>query len=125
MALCHRHKFVNLARVCELLEELKTLSQRLPKGSEGFHAYTDGEVPFGAVVGLQGDNVEQDLVDEIYREHEQNAWQVGEFAPVYALELNTPDTLEKLRSALETSKRILELTQTLYNTLEVTTCLFP
>ncbi len=125
MALCHRHEFANLTRVCELLEELKALSQKLPKGSEGFHAYIDGEVPFGAVVGLQGENAELDLVDEIHREHEQSAWQVGEFAPVYALELNTPNTLEKLRGVLETSKWMLELTQTLYKTLEGTTCLFP
>lgn len=58
---------------------------------------------------------------------EQHAWQVGEFEPVYALEvdLDKPDSLTTLRSALEVGKRMVELTQELYATLEVTACLFP
>ena len=66
-------------------------------------------------------------MDEIYREHEQHAWQVGEFEPLYALEvdLNEPDSFTTLRSALAACKRMVELTQKLYTTLEVTACLFP
>jgi hypothetical protein len=58
---------------------------------------------------------------------EQHAWQVGEFEPLYALELDPdePDSFTTLKSALEACKRMVELTQELYTTLEVSTCLFP
>lgn len=125
--LCRRHGFVNLTRACELLTELRTLAAALPERAHKLYEYVDGCQPFGIVVGLQQEGAELDLVDEIYREHEQHAWQIGDFEPLYALDvdLDEPDSLTTLRSALGTCKRMAELTQELYQTLEVTACLFP
>ncbi len=125
--LCRRHSFVNLTRACELLTELRTLAAALPERAHKLYEYIDGSQPFGVVVGLQQEGADLDLVDEIYREHEQQAWQVGDFEPLYALDvhLDDSDSLTTLKDALGTCKRILELTQKLYNTLEVTACLFP
>ncbi len=125
--LCRRHGFLNLTRACELLGELRTLTEALPERAQKLYEYIDGSRPFGMVVGVQEEGAELDLVDEIYREHEQHAWQVGEFEPLYALEvnLNDPTSLATLKDALEACKRMVELTQELYATLEVTTCLFP
>lgn len=125
--LCRRHGFVNLTRACELLTELRTLAAALPERAHELYEYIDGSQPFGMVVGLQHEGAELDLVDEIYREHEQHAWQVGDFEPLYALDvdLDAPNSLTNLRSALGTCKRMVERTQELYQTLEVTACLFP
>lgn len=125
--LCRCHGFANLTRACELLGELRRLTDALPECAREPYEYIDGSQPFGMVVTLQKEGAESDLVDEIFREHEQHAWQVGEFEPVYAIELNpgNPDSLTTLRSALGTCKHLLELTQELYATLEVTACLFP
>jgi hypothetical protein len=125
--LCRRYGFRNLTRACELLTELRTLTDALPERSQELYEYVDGCAPFGMVVSLQKEGAESDLVEETYREHEQHAWQVGKFEPVYALELDPgdPDSLTTLRSALGTCKHLLELTQKLYTTLEVTTCLLP
>ena len=125
--LCRRHGFANLTRACELLGELRRLTDALPECAREPYEYIDGSQPFGMVVTLQKEGAESDLVDEIFREHEQHAWQVGEFEPVYALEvdLDKPDSLTTLRSALEVCKRMVELTQKLYTTLEVTACLYP
>ena len=125
--LCRRHGFRNLTKACELLAELRTLTGALPARSQELYEYVDGCAPFGMVVSLQREGAESDLVDEIFREHEQHAWQVGEFEPVYALELDPgdPDSLTTLRSALGTCNHLFELTQQLYTTLEVTTCLLP
>jgi hypothetical protein len=126
-ALCRRHGFTNLIRACELLGELKVLIKELPECSREPYETIDGSKPFGMVVSLQKEGAEIDLVDEIYREHEQHAWQVGEFEPLYALKLDPddPDSLTTLKSALEACKSMVELTQELYTTLEVTACLFP
>jgi len=125
--LCRRHGFVNLTRACRLLGELRTLTEALPERAQELYETIDGSRPFGMVVGVQQEGADLDLVDEIYREHEQHAWQVGEFEPLYALELDPdePDSFITLRSALVVCKRMVELTQKLYATLEVTTCLFP
>ena len=125
--LCRNHGFVNLTSVCGQLTELKTLVEALPERSQEPCEHLDGSQPFGMVVGLQREGADLDLVDEIYREHEQAAWQVGDFEPLYALDidLGAPDSLTTLRSALGTCKRMLELTQELYATLEATACLFP
>ncbi len=125
--LCRRHGFTNLIRACELLGELRTLTEALPERSREPYETLDGSRPFGMVVSLQQEGAELDLVDEIYREYEQHVWQVGEFEPLYALEvdLNEPDSFTTLKSALEACKRMVELTQELYKTLEVTACLFP
>jgi hypothetical protein len=125
--LCRRHGFPNLTKVCRLLAELRTLTNALPERSREPYEYVDGCAPFGMVVSLQKEGAELDLVEETYREHEQHAWQVGEFEPLYALEvdLDEPDSITTLKSALEACKRMVELTQELYTTLEVTACLFP
>ena len=125
--LCCRHGFSNLSKVCRLLRELRALADALPERAQEVYDYIEGCAPFGLVVGLQKEGAELDLVDEVYREQEQLAWQVGEFEPVYALELDPgiPDTLTTLKDALGTCKRMVELTQELYTTLEVTTCLLP
>ena len=125
--LCRRHGFVNLTRACELLTELRALTGALPERAQELYEYLDGSQPFGIVVGLQQEGADLDLVDEIYREHEQAAWQVGDFEPLYALEvnLNDSDSLTTLKDAFEVCKRMVELTQELYATLEVTACLFP
>ena len=125
--LCRRHGFVNLTRVCELLTELRTLAVALPERAHELYEHIDGSQPFGMVVGLQQEGADLDLVDEIYREHEQHAWQVGDFEPLYALDvdLGAPDSLTHLKSALGTCRRMLEFTQELYATLEVSTCQCP
>ena len=125
--LCRRHGLANLTRACELLTELRTLAGALPERAHELYEYVDGSQPFAMVVGLQQEGADLDLVDEIYREHEQHAWQVGDFEPLYALDVNldNPDSLTTLRSALGTCKRMVELTQELCATLEVTACLFP
>ena len=58
---------------------------------------------------------------------ESSVLQGGEFDPVYALELkpDDPASLSAFKTALTVAKRSLELTDELYRTLEVTTCLFP
>lgn len=125
--LCRRHGFANLTRACALLVELRRLTDALPECAREPYEYLDGCAPFGMVVSVQKEGAESDLVEEIYCEHQQQAWQLGEFEPVYALELDPsdPDSLTTLRDALETCKHMLELTQELYTTLEVTTCLLP
>ena len=125
--LCRQHGFTNLTRACELLTELRTLAGALPECAHELYEYVDGSQPFAMVVGLQQEDAELDLVDEIYREHEQHAWQVGDFEPVYALKLDPgdPDSLATLKGALGTCKRMVELIQKLYDTLEATACLFP
>ncbi len=125
--LCRRHGFASLSKACELLTELKALSDALPERAQEVYDYIEGCAPFGLVVGLQKEGAELDLVDEIFREHEQHAWQLGEFEPVYAIELDPgiPETLTALKDALGTCKRMVELTQELYTTLEVTSCLLP
>lgn len=125
--LCRRHGFAHLLSVCVLLEALRGLGQELPTCSERFYETTEGYQPFGLVVGMPHENAEMNLVEEMYREHEQLVWQGGEFDPVYALEIrpDDPDSLGTLKSALAVAKRSLELTQELYQTLEVTRCLFP
>lgn len=124
--LCRRHGFGNLLSACDLLLELRTLKDALPERSESFFERTEHYTPYAVVVGLQGEG-ERDLVDEIYREYEQQTWEGGEFGPVYALEVDPrdPETLRRLKTALETCRRSLELTEKLYATLEVTKCLFP
>ena len=125
--LCLRHGFVNLTRACELLSGLRALTGALPERAHELYEHIDGSQPFGMVVGLQQEGADLDLVDEIYREHEQHAWQVGDFEPLYALDVDigAPNSLTNLRSALGACKRMLELTQELYATLEATACLFP
>ena len=125
--LCRRHGFTKLTKACELLRELRALTDALPERAQEVYDYIEGCAPFGLVVGLPKEGVELDLVDEIFREQEQLAWQSGEFEPVYALELDPsdPNTLTALRDALGSCKRMVELTQELYTTLEVTSCLFP
>ncbi len=125
--LCRRQGFVNLTRACELLTELRELAEALPERAHELYEYVDGCQPFGIVVGLQQEGAELDLVDEIYREHEQHAWQGGDFEPLCALavDLGAPDSFTTLRNALGTCRRMLELTQELYQTLEVAACLFP
>ena len=127
LELCRRHALPNLTRLCELLTELVALSDRLPERSGDFYASSDGYHPFAAVLGLPREGAEHDLVDEIHQEHEQAVWQGGEFDPVYALEIapDDPSSLTALRSALEVAKRSLALTEELYTTLEVCSCLFP
>ena len=125
--LCRRHGFANLTRACELLGELRRLTDALPECAREPYEYIDGCAPFGMVVTLQKEGAELDLVDEIFREHEQQAWQVGDFEPLYALKLDLDDldSFIILRSALEVCKHMVELTQELYNTLEETACLYP
>lgn len=125
--LCRRHGFTNLGHVCELLEELEVLGRHLPERSESFYELSDGYKPYAVVVGVQREGVESDLVDEMFREYEQQAWQAGELEPLYALEISPdePGSLSTLRDAFEVGKRSMELTQKLYRTLEVTRCLFP
>lgn len=125
--LCRRHGFTNLGHVCELLEGLSVLAKRLPERSESFYELSDGYMPYAVVIGVQREGAEDDLVDEIFREYEQQAWQAGELEPLYALEISPddPDSLSILKDALEVAKRSLEVTQQLYRTLEVTRCLFP
>lgn len=125
--LCRHHGFANLGRVCELLGELELLGETFPERSESFYELSDGYKPFAVVVGLQREGVEQDLVDEIFREYEQQVWQGGEYEPLYALEIKAtePGSLNTLKTALGVGKRSLEVTQKLYDTLEVTRCLFP
>ena len=125
--LCRRRSFSNLTRACELLTELRALADALPERAQEVYDYIEGCAPFGMVVGLQKEGAELDLVGEIFREHEQHAWQLGEFEPVYAIEVDPsiPETLTALKDALGTCKRMVELTQELYTTLEVTTCLLP
>jgi len=125
--LCRRHGFANLTRACALLGELRRLTDALPECSREPYEYIDGCAPFGMIVSVQKEGAESDLVEEMYREHEQHAWQVGEFEPVYALLIDpdAPDSLTTLNNALGKCKRLLELTQELYTTLEVTTCLLP
>lgn len=124
--LCRSHGYLNLTRVCELLGELRTLEEGLPERSESLYEQIEHYQPYGVVIGLPGEQ-SRDLVDEIYGEYEQDVWNGGEFGPVYALEVdpNDPYSLITLRSALEVCKRMVELTQELYVTLEVTACLFP
>ena len=128
---CHvlssREACSNLNLVFDLLVELDTLAAALPERAESFYDRFEGEDPFALVVGLQRGKA-RDLVEEVYREHEELVWNCGsEFTPVYALEVAADDaaSLETLRTVLETSKRSLELTQKLVSTLEVTSCLFP
>ncbi len=125
--LCRHHGFANLEHVCELLGELEVLARNLPERSESFYELSDGYKPFAVVVGLQREGVEQDLVDEMFREYEQQVWQAGEYEAIYALEIKAtePGSLNTLRTALGVGKRSLEVTQKLYDTLEVTRCLFP
>jgi hypothetical protein len=113
--------------VCELLRELESLGRNFPERSESFYEQFDGYMPYAVVIGVQHEGVEEDLVDEMFREYEQQVWQAGEYEPIYALEVDTdePDSLCTFKSVLEVGKRTLELTQKLYNTLEVTRCLFP
>ena len=124
--LCRSHGYTHLMRVCELLGELRTLAEALPDRSESLYEQIDHYQPYGIVVGLPGEQ-SRDLVDEIYREYEQQVWNGGEFGPVYALEvdMDDPQTLVRLKTALGTCKRSLELTEALCDTLEITTCLSP
>ncbi len=125
--LCRRHGFTNLGSVCELLGKLEVLGRNFPERSESFYEHFDGFTPYAVVVGVQREGAEEDLIDEMYREYEQQVWQAGEYEPIYALEVDAdePGSLTALADALEVGKRSLELTQKLYDTLEVTTCLFP
>lgn len=125
--LCRRHAFPNLTRVCELLVQLKVLSDTLPGRAELPYEMSDGYLPFAALLSVQREGAEHNLVNEIHREHEDSVWQNGEYDPIYALNITSedPDSLLTLGRALSVAKRSLELTEALYQTLEVTTCLFP
>lgn len=124
---CRHHTLPNLTRVCELLMKLRALSNQLPEPTRDFYAMNDSYHPFAVLLGLQPEGADHDLVDEVYREHEQAAWEGGGFDPVYVLEVlaEDPYSLTALRCALGVCKRSLELTEELYDTLEVTRCLFP
>ncbi len=123
--LCHRHGLRKLGRVCELLGRLERLSETFPRDTEPLYEDSGDYGIFAAVIGVQAEDDTENLVTEIYREHEQQMWQYGELEPVYALKIDTdePDTLTDLRTALGDAKESLELTQQLYDTLEVTSCL--
>jgi hypothetical protein len=125
--LCSQHGFANLKHVCELLGTLEALGRNFPERSESFYEQFDGYMPYAVVIGVQHEGVEEDLVDEMFREYEQQVWQAGEYEPIYALEIDAdkPGSLAALANVLEVGKRSLELTQKLYDTLEVTRCLFP
>ena len=125
--LCRLHGLENLSGVCELLGRLERLSATFPLRSERIYEDSGDYGTFAAVIGVEAEDGDENLVTEIYREHEQQMWQYGELEPVYALALNLadPDSLSTLRTALEAAKESLELTQTLYDTLEETTCLSP
>lgn len=124
--LCRSHSYTHLTRVVEMLGELRTLEEGLPERSESLYEQLEHYQPYGVVVGLPGER-SRDLVDEIYEEYERDVWNSGEFGPVYALEvdMDEPQTLVRLKTALGTCQRSLELTEALYDTLEVTTCLSP
>ena len=125
--LCPLEACPNLNTVFDLFKKLDELASTLPERAESFYGHFEGEDPFALVVGLQQDRP-RDLVEEIFREHEDLVWNSGfEFAPIYAfeIELDDPKNLELLRTTLGTCKRSLELTQKLVSTLEVTACLFP
>ena len=127
LSLCRRHALPNLTRVCELLYALRALAERLPAASRDVLEAADGSEPFAALVSLPRAGSEDDLVGEVYREYEDSVWQGGEFGPVYALALepDDPASLSRFKTTLAVAKRSLELTDELYRTLEVTTCLFP
>ena len=127
LSLCRGHKRSNLIRVCELLYALRALAERLPAASRDVFEASDGSEPFAALVSLPRAGAEDDLVDEVYREYESSVWQGSEFDPVYALEVvpDDPASLSTFKTALAVAKRSFELTDELYQTLEVTTCLFP
>lgn len=127
LSLCRQHALPNLTRVCELLYALRALAERLPAASRDVFEASDGSEPFAALLSLPRAGAEDDLVDEVYREYESSVWQGGEFDPVYALDLkpDDPASLSAFKTALAVAKRSFELTDELYRTLEVTTCLFP
>ena len=127
LSLCRQHALPNLTRVCRLLYALRALAERLPAASRDVFEASDGSEPFATLVSLPRAGAEDDLVDEVYREYESWVWQGGEFSPVYALELepDDPASLSVFKTALAVAKCSFGLTDELYRTLEVTTCLFP
>ena len=123
--LCRSHGYPNLTRVCELLGELRTLARALPERSESLYGQIEHYQAYGVVIGLPSGQ-SRDLVEEIYWDYERDVWNGGEFGPVYALELGEdPETLVRLKRALRICQRSLELTEALYDTLEVTSSLSP
>ena len=124
--LCRAHGYPKLTRVFELLGELRTVAEALPERSESLYEQIEHYQAYGVVIGMPNGQ-SRDLVDEIYWDYERDVWNGGEFGPLYALEvdMDDPQTLVKLKTALGTCRRSLELTEALYDTLEVTSCLFP
>jgi PRTRC genetic system protein F len=124
--LCRRHGLANAGKVCALLQELAELTKRLPRFDGGYFERSDGSHPFGAVVTVRPQGVEDDLVSEILREYDESVWQSGEYDPSYVLafEPEDPGSLLMLKDALHACRGILESTRTLFTTLEVISCLF-
>jgi hypothetical protein len=125
-ALSQQHALHNTLQTTRCLMTLRELEKALPERSRHIDDEGDGYPPFGALISLPHD-AETDLVGEIYEEYAQMVWQSGEFDPVYALAFDPDDasSLETLKAALTTSRRILETTNALFDSLEVISCLFP
>ncbi len=123
--LCHRHGLEKLSRVCEQLGRLEALSETFPRDTGALYEDSSDYGTFGAVIGIHDERADEDLVSEMFGEVEQQQMQYGDLEPVYkqALSLDDLDSLTTLRTALGDAKESLELTQTLYDTLEETTCL--
>ena len=116
---CKKHGLHQALPVIEALERLGDLQGALPEPDREIYDLIEGEMPFGLIVTLGGDN---DLVREMYAEHEQIIWQSGmEFQPSYALAFdpNDPDSLDCLKDALVVCREVLQETNTLLNHLEV------
>jgi hypothetical protein len=124
-ALCKQYALHNTLEAARCLITLRRLEQVLPECTGCLNDEGDGYPPFGALISLLED-AETDLVGEIYEEYAQMVWQSGEFEPAYFLPFDPGDasTLETLRIALATSRRILATTEALFNLLEVLSCLF-
>ena len=113
--------------MCDVLGRLEHLSVSFPRNTGPLYEDTSDFGTFGAVIGIHNERTHEDLVSEMFGEVEQQQMAYGELEPVYnqALSLGDPDSLSTLRRALEAAKESLELTQQLYDTLEVTSCLSP
>lgn len=120
---CKQHGLHQALPAIEALERLGELQGALPEPDREIYDLIEGEMPFGLIVTLGGDN---DLVREMYGEHEQMIWQGGmDFQPSYALAFdpNDPDSLGRLKDALVVCREVLQETNTLLNHLEVLGCL--
>jgi hypothetical protein len=125
-ALSQRHALHNTLQATRALVTLRELERALPERSRHIDDEGDGYPPFGALVSLPLD-AETDLVGEVYEEYARMVWQSGEFDPVYVLAFDPDDasSIATLKAALLTSKRILETTNLLFDSLELISCLFP